>query len=329
MLKSPYPYFGGKSRVADLVWKRLGDVKNYVEPFFGSGAMLLARPNFGNLETVIDIDGYVSNFWRALQSDPDAVANYADWPVNEADLHARHYWLLSKKHDMTDRLMGDPDWYDAKMAGWWVWGISCWIGSGWCSGNGPWHSVDGVFMKTGPCGVSRKRPNLGNSGQGVNRKLPHLGDNGRGVNRQHGGLLKYMQALADRMRNVRVCCGDWARVCGFTPTSKLGLTGVFLDPPYSVRDRSECYTEESFTVANDVRAWAIERGNDPKMRIALCGYDGEHDMPDGWVEVAWKAHGGYGNQGNGQGRDNSARERIWFSPHCLRDGASSQVLFDN
>lgn len=30
MLKSPYPYFGGKSRVADLVWKRLGDPMNYV-----------------------------------------------------------------------------------------------------------------------------------------------------------------------------------------------------------------------------------------------------------------------------------------------------------
>ena len=26
----------------------------------------------------------------------------------------------------------DPDWYDPKAAGWWVWGISSWIGHGWC-----------------------------------------------------------------------------------------------------------------------------------------------------------------------------------------------------
>lgn len=36
-LKDPFPYFGGKSRVAPLVWQRLGNPINYIEPFFGSG----------------------------------------------------------------------------------------------------------------------------------------------------------------------------------------------------------------------------------------------------------------------------------------------------
>lgn len=31
-LKAPFPWFGGKSRVADVVWRRFGDVPNYVEP---------------------------------------------------------------------------------------------------------------------------------------------------------------------------------------------------------------------------------------------------------------------------------------------------------
>ncbi len=39
--------------------------------------------------------------------------------------------------------------------------------------------------------------------------------------------------------------------------------------------------------------------------------------PAHWKAVAWKTVGGYGNQGTGQVRDNSARERVWFSPHCL------------
>ena len=44
-LRSPFPWFGGKSRVAGLVWDRFGDVPNYVEPFFGSGAVLFGRPH--------------------------------------------------------------------------------------------------------------------------------------------------------------------------------------------------------------------------------------------------------------------------------------------
>lgn len=46
-------------------------------------------------------------------------------------------------------------------------------------------------------------------------------------------------------------------------------------------------------------------------------------MPESWECVAWKAHGGYGSLGEGRGRLNAGRERIWFSPHCLR-----ATLFD-
>ena len=43
-VKPPFGWFGGKRRVAPEVWQALGDVQNYVEPFFGSGAILLNRP---------------------------------------------------------------------------------------------------------------------------------------------------------------------------------------------------------------------------------------------------------------------------------------------
>jgi len=125
-----------------------------------------------------------------------------------------------------------------------------------------------------------------------------------------------MGALADRLRWVRVCCGDWSRVCGPSPTFKNGLTAVFLDPPYSHAERnSELYATE-MTCADSVRDWALANGDNPLMRIALCGYDGEHDLP-GWTRHRWKARGGYGSQGNGSGRANSARETVWFSPHCV------------
>jgi DNA adenine methylase len=326
----PFPYFGGKSRVADVVWQALGDPANFIEAFAGSAAVLFMRPHEPQTETINDADGFVANFWRAMQKDSDAVAQHADSPVLEVDLHSRHLWLLGQREKITDRLCGDPDYYDAKAAGWWAWGQSCWIGGGWCSGDGPWISENGVMVLGNAGGVNkgvhRQLPHLSDAGMGVNRgahrKRPHLGDAGRGVNRQGGGGLKeYLGGLAARLRRVRVCCGDWQRVCGPSVTFTHGVTGVFLDPPYSESSGRDmrCYAIDCGEVAHRVREWAVEQGENPLMRIVLAGYEGEHDMPDDWRKHEWATRGGYGSPGDGAARVNRFRERLWFSPHCLRD----------
>lgn len=107
------------------------------------------------------------------------------------------------------------------------------------------------------------------------------------------------------------------------------MTGVFLDPPYGVTDRDSVYNEESFDVAKDVGAWALQNGDNPQLRIVLAGYAGEHDALEaaGWLCVKWKARGGYGVQGNWRGRKNAARERLWFSPHCLKP--EQTLLFES
>lgn len=320
-LKSPFPWFGGKSRVADLVWDRFGEVMNYVEPFFGSGAVLLGRPHEAKTETINDLDCMVANFWRALQHDPHAVAYHADNPVNEADQHARHLWLCSQA-DFRETMKVDPEFYDVKIAGWWVWGQCIWIGAGWCAKQLP-------HLGTAGTGVHRKRLHLGNAGKAclteLPRKRPMLGGHGHGVgihSDRGDDLAEYLRALAERLREVRVCCGDWSRVCGPSVTFKHGITGVFLDPPYTdeAGRAPDLYSEDSGTIGNDVRAWALEWGSHRDMRIALCGYEGEHDMPESWECVAWKAAGAYGSQSDdgGRGRANSERERIWFSPACIR-----------
>lgn len=335
--KPPFPWFGGKSPVADTVWSALGDVTNYVEPFFGSGACLFLRPQIGKIETVNDADGLLSNFWRAIQKDSDAVADAADWPVNEADLHARHLWLLGQRERITERLMGDTDYYDAKAAGWWAWGQCCWIGSGWCSGKGQWVSEDGVMVlrNTGQ-GVNRKRPDEPET-PGVWRQRPVLDADYRGVvsssteGSRLAWLKSYLAGFADRFRNVRVCCGDWSRVCGPSVTFRHGLTGVFLDPPYAdTAGRTDgLYAKDCQSVAHHVREWAIEQGHNPLMRIVLAGYEGEHQMPDDWRVHEWKAVGGYsliGDDENQGGRANRGRERLWFSPACV-DPKPTESLF--
>ena len=362
ILRAPFPYPGGKSKIAPVVWQRLGDTPNYCEPFLGSAAVLLARPPFeGNrIETVNDADGHVANFFRALQADPDAVAYYADWPVSELDMQSRGTWLYYRPtaREWVERLRSDPDYYDAKSAGWWAWFVSCWIGA---LPSIPEERPDGTTaygQGGGPEGVSRQLPHLGDAGKGVSRQRPHLGGAGTGVARQrphlgsggqgngvqgsvarqlpatniggdaayvNGGprrahLTAYMRQLATRLERVRVVCGDWTRVVGPSVTYKHGLTAVFLDPPYSHDERDkQLYSTESATAAVDARQWAIENGDNPLLKIALCGYDTEHGdhMPDGWHAHVWKTGGGYGNQGKGRGRANAGREVIWFSRHCL------------
>ena len=361
-LRAPFPLFGGKARIAPYVWSRLGDCPNYVEPFLGSAAFLLARPDahqwWDRIETCNDAEGAVCNLWRAIKHAPDEVAKWADNPVFENDLHARHVWLRRELPGLQPKLEADVDFFDARAAGYWVWGMSTWIGGGWCSpsGNGPWEVVDGEFIKTGNGqkrtrphlgdagrGVHRKLPHLGNAGVGVRRQLPHLGDAGRGVHRKRphlGGagtgipnvceewaehLRAYMRRLSDRFRRVRVCCGDWARVMGPAPTGDRGLTAVILDPPYALEERAEgCYAVDAPGIARDVRAWCVEHGNDPRLRIALCGYRGEghEELEDlGWTVHTWKTKGGYGNRAaDGRGRANALKECVWFSPHCLPEG---------
>ena len=389
-LKAPFPAFGGKSRVAALVWGRLGDVDNYIEPFAFSAAVLWGRPDPPRIETINDVNCYVSNLWRATQRDHEAVVAHCDWPVNEADLHARHRWLVLSPEAgyFRERMRADPDYFDSKIAGWWVWGACCWIGGGWCTPN----NIDDRKPKTGGMrgqygfGINAKGPsgeqipNLSgdagaagrgihasggsviwsgrgngtgaNTRRGINATIadgrPQLADafsRGRGVHgndaagtcaERRAWLLDWFGRLRDRLRTVRVCCGDWLRVCNSTSvTTRLGLTGLFLDPPYptklgdgSASRNGKLYASDQAgekspeQLRDEVLAYCLARGGDPLMRLAVCGYDtdGYAELEkQGWTCVAWKAQGGYGNR-SARGKANAGRERIWFSPWCLKGG---------
>lgn len=252
--KFPAPWFGGKQHAAPAVWAALGDPAHYVEPFCGTCAVLLRRPHECNRtyysETVNDVDGLLVNALRGLAYRPDETAEAASWYVAEADLTARHLALVRwRESGELARLSADPEWCDARMAGWWLWGCSAWIGSGWCSGRGPWVvGADGRITRQAGRGVVRctaQRPHL-SGGQGVNHpgtrepgvqaKRPHLSGGGQGVNRPQAResgvsaaepdewqeddfhamtmpeLRRWMRFLSARLRHVRIVNGDWSRV---------------------------------------------------------------------------------------------------------------------
>jgi hypothetical protein len=330
-LRAPFPYFGGKRRVAARVWEALGNVEHYVEPFCGSAAVLLGRPHVARCETINDADGMVANFWRAVAADPDAVARHVDWPVNEADLHARHRWLIGQRVSLTERLIENPWWFDAQVAGWWCWGACAWIGDGWCANT------------------TRKLIHLGNEGRGVNapsRQLIHVGNEGMGVHAPRRGagvadddagvvdVREWMRRLQARLRPVRVACGDWHRVVA-SPTTLFPAgrgqssyrCGVFLDAPYSEGAADYAVGGTGTALQARVQAWALEHGDDPRLRIVVAGYEGEHEALQraGWRVEGWKTKGGYASQ-NEDGNANQRRERLWLSPHC--EGGKQRSLFD-
>ena len=339
--KAPFPWFGGKSKAAPAVWTALGDVSHYVEPFCGTMAVLLNRPHPCNRpyfsETVNDMDGLLVNSWRSIQLHPEETARWASWPVTECDKHARQVALMRWREEMQlEHLMGDPDWCDPKMAGWWLWGICTHIGSGWCAGEGPWTADEtGRLVKQTKPGVSRKRPHVGNNGRGVH----HAGLREPGVlsddpdNEFHPltmpELIRWFRWLSARLRHVRIINGDWKRACTTGALKMLGIrqqkgvAGIFLDPPYSaIAGRAEgLYVAEDLSVANSVRDWCLKNGDDPDYRIVLAGFDGEHDelAAHGWRVVEWfKAgflQGGYAQQKSGGTQQH--RERLWLSSHCL------------
>lgn len=321
-LRAPFPWFGGKSLVADAVWARLGAVgpdacQHYIEPFLGSAAVLLARPGgAGKVETVNDADGYLVNLWRALRAAPAELAEAVVGPVAELDLHARHLVLLERKAQLVTLLLSDPHAYDLELAAWWLFGQCAAIGDSWCQGTGAWGRLeDGTFG----------RLPKGHNQCGLTRGLPNLGDQGRGYQRTNVDVLKWFCGLSTRLQRVRMAQGDWARIvqpsmvrrwCGWP-------VAVFLDPPYAAYESA--YNDGSKQgVSADVREWALAHGDDPNFRIALCGYEGEHAMPDSWSVFAWKTKGGYGSHSDKQGRENATRERIWFSPHCLVPGGNGR-----
>ena len=337
-MKAPFPYFGGKSKIAPTVWQLLGDVQTFVEPFFGSGAVLLNRPvknDFGR-EIVNDKDGHIANVWRSIQYQPDETAKWCDWPVNHADLMARRKVLIANEDRLLENLVKDDVWCDPKIAGYWIWASSCWIGSGLT------HDRGGESQRPlmNDMGVHSKRPRLDadmdcqvprlTGDMGVRCQVPRLTDginSGRPVIANPGvsqdlNIYNWFAELSARLRRVKVVCGDWTRVLGGNWQDRSGICGIFFDPPYSSEKRCKSiYAQDSLEITPAVEDWCLTHDR-PTMRLICCGYQGEYEklIAKGWRVINWEANGGYSNQGNKEGarHDNRKQEILVYSPACVK-----------
>ena len=273
MIRSPFRYFGSKHRIAPAIWQRLGNPAYYYQPFGGSLGGLLGRPTTGRYEFVGDIDAQITNFWRAAKfALPSELAQWAEWPANSLDLKARLTWLKAQKDRLHRNLVADPLWYDPQCAGWFAWVNSVLM-----------HNHHGATLT------------LGRSA---------------GVRRKDQSLPDYFKELADRLKDVTIYYGDWTHLANDAVTaSKHRDVAVLLDPPYG-NAKQRLYDHHDRTLAARCREFALAAAS-PRLKIALCGYEGEARMPSDWEQLTWGSQYGKG------------RERIWFSPHCQRGGEAA------
>ena len=228
------------------MWQAFGPhINNYVEPFAGSCAVLLGRPGGpGKIETVNDRDRMIANFWRAVTADPERVAHYANWPVNECDLHARHRWLVDQLPSMREKMHQDPMFFDALIAGWWVWGICQWIGGGWCveSENRKHPKLDGIgkgihsnaghpaVTADGSCTCRGVLSNV------MDRKRPHMAGLDKGVNRVQSTWKVFIVGTVSNTRSVGCANAGFAARKAAARSACMGSSSV--RPAFVISARS-------------------------------------------------------------------------------------------
>ncbi|QYR24305.1 DNA adenine methylase [Paenibacillus sp. sptzw28] len=82
-------YPGSKWSMAQWIISHMPPHTTYLEPFFGSGAILFSKQR-SQLETVNDIDGEVVNLFRIIRERPEELANAVRWTP-----HSREEYYLS------------------------------------------------------------------------------------------------------------------------------------------------------------------------------------------------------------------------------------------
>jgi DNA adenine methylase len=105
-MRPPFAYYGGKVCLAHRIIELMPPHRVYIEPFFGCGAVLFAKPPVA-IEIINDLDAGITSFFRCLRERPEDLERacrltpYArdEWKaaVDEAGLddleRARRFWV--------------------------------------------------------------------------------------------------------------------------------------------------------------------------------------------------------------------------------------------
>jgi len=282
-----FPYFGSKRRAAADVWALFSpDPVCYIEPFAGSLAVLLNRPNpdRARCEIAVDLDGLLVNFWRTVQRDPERLCRLTVGPVAETDIHAWNSTLIRDRSHVTEQLRADPVWHDTTLAAWWWMGASAWLGQGWTIRE------------------ARQRPHVDRTLKGAFAL---------------GMTDERVAEVSARLAQVELLAGDWqdAWTRSVTPSiiRRFKTVAVFLDPPYTLTTgRTPDLYASDVPLTEQVTDWCLSQPE--HVQTVVAGYLSEYPrlIEAGWAVKDWRAPNGYASTANARRQTDT----LIVSPSC-------------
>ena len=279
-----FRYFGGKRKIAPIVWKIFGEVNHYIEPFAGSSAVFLAQTAKPNFSTINDINGFLVNLFRAIKTNPELLIEESHYPVTQIDMFARHIYIKNNYIELENKLKADESYCDYKIAGYWLYGIVNWIGGGWATIDQP--------------SISYRIPSVGDAPYKYQRssKLEKLW---------------WLSQIQDRFESTRILCTDFEQCLNTSVTERQNNTAIFLDPPYDSEGHcKDIYARADNNVSSRVREWC---SNNTHLKIILCGYGNEHDTLN-WETYSWRGASGMSGLAGAGRAHNGRKEKLWLSP---------------
>ena len=112
-MKSILKYPGAKYRIADWIIDHFPEHHSYLEPFFGSGAVLFNKER-SNIETINDLDGDVVNLFYQIRTNPERLANAIYWTPYARDEYERAWAAQNTEKESFQRAV---DFYTRMMMG--------------------------------------------------------------------------------------------------------------------------------------------------------------------------------------------------------------------
>lgn len=106
-------YPGSKWKMAQWIISKFPEHRSYLEPFFGSGAVLFTKPR-SPIETVNDLDNDVVNLFSWIREDPERLAKAIYWTPYAREVYERAW---EAQYTETDPFQRAVDFYIRMMMG--------------------------------------------------------------------------------------------------------------------------------------------------------------------------------------------------------------------
>lgn len=104
-MKNVLKYPGSKWNVASQIVNLIPEHHSYVEPYFGSGAVLFNK-TASNIETINDLDSDVVNLFRCIQKDADKLARIVLTTPFSREIYDYQFKIEEESVDLFERAAG-------------------------------------------------------------------------------------------------------------------------------------------------------------------------------------------------------------------------------